>query len=88
MDSINSLIYLFYTESMNAAETIDNGDDPAENNNTEFNDGEREKLIQQLMQLLSSGDSEECSICLEILQDPVITKYIFLLSYLSLYDFQ
>ena len=29
------------------------------------------------MQLLHSGDSEECSICLEILQDPVITRLFF-----------
>ena len=40
-----------------------------------INGDERDKLIQQLMQLLHSGDSEECSICLEILQDPVITRY-------------
>eukprot|EP00111_Clytia_hemisphaerica_P020134 TCONS_00059342-protein len=50
----------------------ENGD--GENDGTTFNEDEREKLIQQLMQLLSSGDSEECSICLEILQDPVITR--------------
>ena len=63
---------------MSQAENLDAQDDNADpdNNGSELNDGEREKLIEQLMQLLSSGDSEECSICLENLQDPVITKYV------------
>ena len=38
-------------------------------------DENRAKLIQQLIEVLAAGDSEECSICLENLTDPVITKY-------------
>ena len=61
----------------------DTGGDPSENVNEgeeDLADGditneERENLIQQLMQLLASGDSEECSICLENLREPVITRY-------------
>jgi len=64
-------VWLFFLETINDAQPNEEGGD---NQDNEIRDEEREKLIQQLMQLLSSGDSEECSICLEILQDPVITR--------------
>lgn len=41
---------------------------------SQISEEEREKLIQQLMQLLMAGDSEECSICLGNLTDPIITR--------------
>jgi len=49
-------------------------DDNDVEDKSDISDVEREKLIEQLMQLLSSGDSEECSICLENLEEPVITR--------------
>eukprot|EP00794_Sanderia_malayensis_P009927 gene9927-10945_t len=37
-------------------------------------DGDEQKLIQQLLQVLAAGDSEECSICLDNLTNAVITR--------------
>ena len=68
--------YVIHYELLFEIETINDATNEESEGNSEngIRDEEREKLIQQLMQLLSSGDSEECSICLEILQDPVITR--------------
>ena len=64
----------FFQENINEGTQLRDGEQPENDEASGINGDEREKLIQQLMQLLHSGDSEECSICLEILQDPVITR--------------
>lgn len=67
----------YFQENINeGTQQLADGEQTTNDEVSGINGDEREKLIQQLMQLLHSGDSEECSICLEILQDPIITRYL------------
>ena len=39
-----------------------------------MNDALRQKLVDTLMMVLSSGSDEECAICLDSLKQPIITR--------------
>ena len=50
-----------------------------EGEQAEETDADEEKLIEQLMEVLAAGDSEECSICLDNLNNAVITRCLLLI---------
>ena len=68
------MLQISYYESFNSCSTFFNITADLEKNGGVVNDELREKLIQTLMMVLSSGTDEECAICLESLNSPVITS--------------